>query len=178
MDADFEKLRTRFAAEIEGFPAEMQQLHPGGNPESWNVAQVLTHLILTYRGTNRALQERLDKGRTTQARVNASQLPSRWCVLGCGFMPRGRQAPESVRPRNSTRSENGPNILDEMREQLAVMDQLLAKCEEQFGRKPVATHHILGPLRPDQWRKFHLVHGLHHLKQIRRVKAAVSSFSE
>jgi hypothetical protein len=31
-------------------------------------------------------------------------------------------------------------------------------------------HVILGPLTVKQWKKFHLAHGLHHLKQIRRRK--------
>ena len=30
---------------------------------------------------------------------------------------------------------------------------------------------FLGPLSIDQWRKFHLVHGLHHVKQIRRLRS-------
>src|ERR1700721_2221583 len=29
---------------------------------------------------------------------------------------------------------------------------------------------ILGPLTAGQWRKFHLVHGMHHVKQIRRLR--------
>jgi hypothetical protein len=31
---------------------------------------------------------------------------------------------------------------------------------------------ILGPLTIRQWRKFHLIHGRHHIKQIRAIRAA------
>jgi hypothetical protein len=34
-------------------------------------------------------------------------------------------------------------------------------------------HPILGPLTGGQWRKFHLVHGLHHVKQIRRLRESL-----
>jgi len=33
----------------------------------------------------------------------------------------------------------------------------------------VARHPFLGPLRVDQWRRFHVVHGYHHLGQLRSV---------
>ncbi len=36
----------------------------------------------------------------------------------------------------------------------------------------VPTTHVLGPLNIDQWRKFHLVHGEHHLKQIAAIRKA------
>jgi hypothetical protein len=38
-------------------------------------------------------------------------------------------------------------------------------------------HPILGPFSIAQWRKFHLVHGLHHVKQIQRLKDKVSTQS-
>ncbi|MGZ7099671.1 MAG: DUF1569 domain-containing protein [Candidatus Angelobacter sp.] len=31
-------------------------------------------------------------------------------------------------------------------------------------------HPVLGPLTAAEWRKFHLVHGLHHVKQIRSLR--------
>jgi hypothetical protein len=51
-------------------------------------------------------------------------------------------------------------------------------CEAKFGsRIKVLDHPILGPLSIDQWRRFHLVHGLHHVKQIRRLRRELSSDS-
>jgi len=47
------------------------------------------------------------------------------------------------------------------------MDASLADAERRFGhRTRVLFHPILGPLTAQQWRRFHLVHGRHHLKQI------------
>jgi hypothetical protein len=53
------------------------------------------------------------------------------------------------------------------------MDAMIARCEKQQGRsRKLLDHPILGPLTGNQWRKFHLVHGLHHVKQIRRLRQA------
>jgi hypothetical protein len=53
------------------------------------------------------------------------------------------------------------------------MDRCIALCEEKLGsRRKLLDHPILGPLTGAEWRKFHLVHGLHHVKQIRRLREA------
>jgi hypothetical protein len=51
------------------------------------------------------------------------------------------------------------------------MDDQIAKCEARFGKRTrVLDHPILGPLTGRQWRKFHWVHGQHHLKQIHKLR--------
>jgi hypothetical protein len=59
------------------------------------------------------------------------------------------------------------------------MDALLAQCAARFGaRSKVLDHPILGPFSIAQWRKFHLVHGRHHVKQIRRLREYVKRNQE
>jgi hypothetical protein len=55
------------------------------------------------------------------------------------------------------------------------MDALLDSCRHKFGIERVATHPWLGPLRVDQWRRFHAVHGLHHMTQLQSVIAQVAA---
>jgi hypothetical protein len=51
------------------------------------------------------------------------------------------------------------------------MDDIIARCEEKLGKQNnLLDHPILGPLTGGQWRKFHLLHGLHHVKQIWRLR--------
>jgi Protein of unknown function (DUF1569) len=51
---------------------------------------------------------------------------------------------------------------------LEKMDEALRTCEEQFGsKKKIADHPVLGPIPISGWRKFHLLHTRHHMKQIR-----------
>jgi hypothetical protein len=66
-------------------------------------------------------------------------------------------------------------VLAEFAEKISAMDAVIAKAEERFGSQiPLVDHPILGPLRAAQWRKFHWVHGRHHLKQLERLRAAAS----
>jgi len=62
-------------------------------------------------------------------------------------------------------------VLSEIALKIAEMDDCIARCEQKLGSRPALLDHpILGPLTGSQWRKFHLVHGLHHAKQIRRLR--------
>ena len=49
------------------------------------------------------------------------------------------------------------------------MDIALDRCRRKFGMERVAVHPMLGPLRVDQWRRFHAVYGMHHLEQLVQV---------
>jgi hypothetical protein len=51
------------------------------------------------------------------------------------------------------------------------MDGLITQCETRFGRSTrILDHPVLGPLTARQWRKFHLAHAQHHVKQILRLR--------
>jgi hypothetical protein len=52
--------------------------------------------------------------------------------------------------------------------ELQQMGSGLDDCERRFGsRTKIMDHPILGPLTAEEWRKFHWVHGRHHVRQIR-----------
>lgn len=87
-------------------------------------------------------------------------------VVGFGYLPSGREAPPVARPRGVPPEK----VLAEIGPKIAEMDAIIARCEQKLGsRRKLLDHPILGPLTAAQWRKFHLVHGLHHVKQIRRL---------
>jgi hypothetical protein len=63
----------------------------------------------------------------------------------------------------------------ELSGKIAEMDEVIGRCERELGGgkfrgRAIFEHPILGPLTARQWRKFHLVHGRHHVKQIRRLR--------
>ena len=92
-------------------------------------------------------------------------------VLGFNYLPKGREAPPHARPRGLPQEK----VLAEILPKITEMDELLAGCAARFGRRiKVLDHPFLGPFSVDQWRKFHLVHGLHHVKQIRKLRSAMS----
>jgi len=88
-------------------------------------------------------------------------------VTGLGYLPNGRKAPERTQPRGMLPDE----ITREIGPQISVMDDLITQCEARFGKRSrVLDHPFLGPLTARQWRKFHWVHGRHHMKQIQELR--------
>jgi hypothetical protein len=50
---------------------------------------------------------------------------------------------------------------------LQKMDVAFADCEQRFGCKVnIADHPVLGAISLNGWRKFHVLHTMHHVKQI------------
>jgi hypothetical protein len=130
------------------------------------------HLILTYRSTEEVLEERLRKGRPTQAPVTREH-EVRWSrYIGAGKFPPGNRAPERVNPGQlGLPALSGAELASLLQKELETMDGLLDQCYEKFGPQPTASHFAFGPLKADQWREFHAVHARHHLAQLARILA-------
>jgi hypothetical protein len=160
LDHYVEQLHRAIAEAISGMAVEQLEFHQEGK---WCAAEVLEHLYLTYRGTvkgcERCLQENKALARTPslQDRIRTG------VVVGLRYMPQGRQSPERARPKGMRSEEVVKAILPE----LVAMDAAITRCEERFGRRTrILDHPVLGPLTARQWRKFHWVHGRHHVKQL------------
>ena len=69
---------------------------------------------------------------------------------------------------------DGRQLGELLRQEAEAMDTLLDTCRRKFGMDRVGAHPWLGPLRVDQWRRFHVVHGVHHVTQLRSMVAAVA----
>ena len=164
MDAGLRRLQEEIAASVRGLsPRQMAW----GLPGKWSLAQVLEHLYLTYTGTVKGCE------RCLQAEKPLAASPSWWqrvrvlVAVRAGYMPRGQQAPERSRPRGTPPEM----VMAEIGARIAAMDDLLAQCEARHGRRaPLMNHPVLGPLTGAQWRRFHCVHGRHHVKQILKMR--------
>jgi hypothetical protein len=92
-------------------------------------------------------------------------------VLRFNYLPKGREAPPQARPRGLPVEK----VLAEILSKMAEMDALLTDCAAKFGGQiKLLDHPFLGPFSIDRWRKFHLVDGLHHVKQMRKLRCAMS----
>lgn len=164
MHPQLQQLQDEIAAAISGCEVKGLMRHAEGK---WCAAEVLEHLLLTYKGTAKGFERCLQEGKP-QAR--ARTMPDRLrtaVVVGLGYMPTGRKAPERSTPRGAPAEQ----VVRELAPQLAAMDSLIAQCESQFGKRTrLLDHPVLGPLTANQWRKFHLVHGRHHVKQLWRLR--------
>jgi DinB family protein len=135
-----------------------------GPAGKWTSAQVLEHLFLTYHNTNRGIAKCLEKGVPLGTRATLFHRLSALLVVNAGYFPKGRKSPERAEPKGMPADEVRRTILPEIER----MDAGFAECERRFGpRARILDHPTLGPFSVGQWRKFHWVHGRHHVRQIR-----------
>ena len=146
--------------------------HPEGK---WSAAEILEHLSITFGTTCHVLQRSLDSGKPAVSPATLYQRLATILVVSLGIFPEGRKAPAFSVPKGIGPEES----LKAIRQNLAAMDEVISQCEARFGaRQKVASHVVLGPLSTQQWRKFHLAHTRHHMKQIARLRALQQAESQ
>lgn len=130
----------------------------------WNPDEIAEHLFLTYNQTRRSLEKCLENGSPTARGATLKDRIATFLVIKLGYLPNGRKSPDRVLPRGMSSEEVRLGLAAELQK----MDSELNACERRFGRRTkILDHPVLGPLTADEWRKFHLVHGRHHVRQIR-----------
>jgi hypothetical protein len=160
MDPNLERLQETLASSVRGMSQEDLARHAEGK---WSVAEILEHLYLSYTGTTKGFQRCLEAGKPLATFSTLKQRVMILYVLNCERLPSGRKAPKNTQPRGLPMDK----IVTEVGQQIVAMDEAIAKCEERYGnRTKLVDHPILGPFTADQWRKFHWIHGRHHVKQI------------
>jgi len=160
MDSYLERLQQAIASATRGKTSDELTRHAEGK---WCVAEILEHLYLTYTGTQKAFERCLKAGKPLAGVPTFKQRVAATAVTDFGYFPRGRKSPDQVLPRGMSVEK----VVAEIGPQIAAMDELITQCEQRYGsRTRVLDHPVLGPLTARQWRKFHLAHGRHHVKQI------------
>ncbi len=168
MQGILQKLSGEIRSAVDGIGERELAYRPSEG--KWSTAEVLEHLQRTYTGTSKGLERVLERGAPMVTPVGLKLRIAQWYVTCLGRLPEGRKSPKAAEPTGTALSTELPRTIFE---KLAEMDALLVRCEERFGRGKLMDHPILGALNPAEWRKFHLAHGRHHLKQVRdRVQAA------
>jgi hypothetical protein len=164
MDAYLQRLQEAIASATLGMTAEDLQRHPEGK---WSTAEVLEHLYLTYTGTAKGFERCLQAGKPLARTPMLKDRMSAFVVTGLGHLPAGRKAPERTQPRGMPPDE----VSRDIGPRISAMDEVIGQCEARFGKRTrVLDHPVLGPLTARQWRKFHWVHGRHHVKQIQKLR--------
>ncbi|MGH9601945.1 MAG: DUF1569 domain-containing protein [Terriglobales bacterium] len=165
MDPQLQRVLDAIDTATRGMSGPQLAAHSEGK---WSSAEILEHLSITFGSTARALDKALASGEPKISPATMYQRGAALLVATIGYFPPGRQAPEFTRPKGM----DGETALRTIRENLVAMDAAITRCEERFGRsRKIATHPVLGPLNVPQWRKFHLVHTRHHMKQIDRLRS-------
>ena len=163
MDPALQRLQQTIQSVIQDLSSERLRAHP---PGKWCIAEVLEHLYLTYTGTIKGCERVLESGKPLARATTWSDRAKTFVVVDLGYLPSGRQAPSTSRPKGL----EAEKVTAEILLKIAQMDEMIGQCEQKCGTGKILDHPILGPLTGAQWRKFHLVHGMHHVKQIRRLR--------
>ncbi len=159
MDPHLQRLHDAIHSVATALNSEELTWHP---PGKWSAGEILEHLYLTYTGTIKGFSRAMESG-VTAKRPSLKQRAVTFMVLELGYFPEGVQAPAFTRPKGSASkfvlTGIGPKIVE--------LDAIMIDCEAKFGsRARIFEHPFLGAFSITQWRKFHLRHGMHHLKQI------------
>ena len=170
MHDNFDRLDRSIRAAIAGLSAAQTQATPVGRPDKWSIQQIIEHLLRTYRASAPAIQTRIEKGHPTLAITSVRQRAGQFVLIKLGLFPHGRQAPVAVCPAVQVAAQSGEELAEGIHRELIFLDDLIHRAESVFGNVRAATHGILGPLSMRQWRRFHLIHGRHHIKQIRAIR--------
>jgi hypothetical protein len=164
MDAHLSRLQQEISSVVVGLTDQQLSAHP---PGKWCTAEILEHLYLTYTATTKGVQRVLEGGQPKVTPVTWKQRGRALLVIGFAYLPSGRESPPMTRPKGLPAAK----VQTEIGARIAEMDAILASCESTFGgHLKILNHPILGPFTVNQWRKFHLVHGRHHIKQIQRLR--------
>lgn len=163
------QIRDAVANSTDGLSEHQFRLHPDGK---WDSAAILEHLALTFGSTARLFQKILKEGRPLATSPTLNHRLSQFVVLSFGYIPSGRKSPQRVEPTGMS----GREARDLFFANLEKMDLAFAECERRFGEKvKIADHPALGPIRLSGWRKFHLLHTRHHMKQIDALTATYAA---
>lgn len=161
MNSYLERLRLEIRDAIAGASPEVLTQAPA---EKWSGAQILEHLLLTYKGTNRGLARCMECGAPLATGATLRDRIANLMVLKLGYLPNGRKSPERAMPRGMPLEEVRQAFSTELEQMGAALDD----CEVRFGAQTkILDHPFIGPLTAEEWRRFHWVHGHHHARQIR-----------
>jgi len=167
MDSCLQQTLDEIRCATAGMSPTQLAWHPDGK---WNSAQILEHLSLAFAGTSKGMRRVLASKTTAPARTLKNRLAA-LLVVRIGYFPSGRKSPAMIVPGDG----NPATAVDTIVKNLSQMDTVLTDVEARKGRAARVPHPILGPLTIPEWRKFHLRHTRHHMKQIVRLRELQNS---
>jgi DinB family protein len=149
-----EPLRDRTDAEWERGPAG-----------KWTPAQIVEHLALGLTLSAETFQARRDHApMSRRSRTPAEQIAT-LLILGFRWFPPGRKAPSRTKPMEQI---TRPVAEAHFRAGIAGWEQVERDLLPTRGQDLFVKHPRLGDLTIGEWIRFHLIHGRHHARQIRR----------
>lgn len=145
-----------------GMTDEQMQWRPEGK---WSAVELVEHLALAYSRSAAGMRKAISEAPAAARKATPKERLGKLLLFRFRYIPHGRKAPEAIHPKGLKVGD----ALAAARRGLELVDHTISDCEKQFGAgTPVYVHPVLGPLTASQWREFHLVHTLHHMRQVRK----------
>jgi hypothetical protein len=172
MNPTIERLESKLSSALHGLNSSQTQLRLTDDNSCWTIQQITEHLLMTYASTSSAFESRLAKGTPTLSRPSPSHRARQFIVITLGLMPGRRKAPPEVTPTRTDHRFSGEQLIASTHKALTHLDVIFSQADQAFGPARCLTHFALGPLSASQWRRFHLSHGSHHVRQILAIRRA------
>jgi len=160
-------IREKFKSSFATLSDEQLNAKPEG--EGWSVAQIVEHVAIVNGGALRICGKLLSKGESA-GKTNDGSVALSGTFLSAGSDGQKLEAPEMVRPINNVPIADSVAKLDELQAQYSEMK---AKFETVDGVDAKYPHPYFGDLSAQEWLVLSGAHEIRHLKQIRRVLAAI-----
>lgn len=161
-----EALKGSVLNEFKNYSDKQLQFRP--DAESWNLLQVLEHLVLAEKMTLLSIRKGLSRGDRVRNQSAGSKLRMMALKIAL-FLPLKFKAPKMVEVGNSGKGfRELSKDWDIVREQIR---ELLAGANEEALRKELFLHPRAGMLTIPQALDFLKSHLQHHQKQIESIKS-------
>jgi hypothetical protein len=155
---NFQDVPDYLLAPLAGSPSDAWFAAPGGK---WSPAEIIDHLANAMELSAKTFASRLEKPPMARRPRTMKQRVGGFLLLGLGYFPSGRKAPEATVPaarpdRQATEAK--------LRAACAAWLELQRALE---GRADLFVKHpVLGDLTAAEFMRFHVRHAEHHRKQI------------
>lgn len=155
-----------------GMTDEQMRWHPEGK---WSAVELVEHLALSYSRSAIGMKKAMSEDPEKLGKATVRQRVGKLLLFGFSYIPPGRKSPEAIHPKGLSVGD----ALATARSGLSLVDHTISECESRLGSAvPLYLHPVLGPLTAEQWRRFHLVHTLHHMRQVSRWRKMMAESSK
>src|SRR5271155_3264529 len=128
MHSYLEQLRRELDEATGGAGAGALTQAPEGK---WTPAQIIEHLLLTYKGTNAGLAKCLAAAAPLARELTVKDRVGILLVVDLGYLPNGRKAPERTIPRGLPFQEARTAMFSELEKMASGLDD----SERRFGAR-------------------------------------------
>jgi hypothetical protein len=136
-----------------------------GPAGKWTPAQIVEHLAIGLVWSAEKFNARRGHEAMQRRRVTPAERIAKLLILGIGWYPQGRKAPEGTVPAaNVARASAETHFLAGV----AAWEQLERELLPLRRADLFVKHPRLGDLTLEEWMRFHLSHARHHARQIKQ----------